>query len=287
MADPLGELRKPAVGAAPADPEVGAPAGRQLEDLGHAPARDAPGGLLEHEANGGGDGAPGVDPSGAEVGCDDGRRVLVHRQRNRSPALERCERADDHIACRAAIQHDPGLRGHRDDPEAPALERRLAVWAVDRGLQLAELVLERSLVDPERRLHVAREEADAKALEAANGTEALALPLGRADRGGPVHLDAEALGRDREPLAARREDDGHLHELGRAPLQEPARRGGRKAADVDPGDVRAVRQPCGRAGERETDDQRRTAKHHDESDGPVQRRRREARAAPAISGRTD
>ena len=122
---------------------------------------------------------------------------------------------------------------------------------VDRRGEPAELEVERGVVGLHGRRDLGAEEPRLEAAEAADGAEALALVGGRLDRGGPVGLDAERRGLDREALVAGREDHGNARDLVEALLEQRARLLRRQAADVDARDLDAVGDPGGRARERE------------------------------------
>ena len=145
---------------------------------------------------------------GSEIGRRHLDGIEHDRQRDRLPALEPREGADDPV--RRHVPREPAAGLPRDDldSEPAADELRLDVSLVDRAREPGELEVERRLVDLHRRRDLGAEEARLQPLETADGAEALSLLRGRLDRGRPVRLDAERGRLDREFPAAGGEDDG-------------------------------------------------------------------------------
>ena len=242
----------------------------QREDLGDPPARQAPARLAVGEPDGSGECDAGLGRDWGELRGGDLGRVDPDRQRNGAAALERGERAHEHGPGGNVVEMHPALSWDDGDLEAVADERGLDVVAVDRLGELAELVVERGVVDGDGRLDLGAEDADVQTAEAADGAEALALVPGGGDGGTPVGLDAESGRRDPEPLAARLEHDGPVGELVRARLQRGDGLVGRQAADVDARDRDALGEPVGRACEDESDHRGDDCGHGAERDCPAQ-----------------
>ena len=99
------------------------------------------------------------------------------------------------------------------------------------------------------------------ATEPAHGTEAVVLLLRGRDRRSPVGDDTELLRIELDPVAGGGKDDRGLREVLGSLTQDARRLGGRQAADVDAGDLRAVGEGRARARIREPE---RDREHADE-----------------------
>ena len=168
-------------------------------------------------------------------------------------ARERRERPDEQGARGGPVEHASG-RARRDRDVQPAPdELRLAMRRVERLAEQSELVVDGGAVGTDRRRDVLREQLQLEPAVAAHDADPAALARSGRDRGVPVDLDAHRLRRDRERPAAGDERHRHRGEPRRALLQQGLRGLGAHPPDVDPGDLRAVGEPVGGAGEEERD----------------------------------
>ena len=122
---------------------------------------------------------------------------------------------------------------------------------VDRPSKAAELVPERSLVHLRRRRELGAEDSDTDASKASQRPKSVPVAPRQLDGGMPVRVDAQLLrGQPPAPVAC---NEGHRNplEAARPPLEEPLRRIGFHAADVDAVDLHAGGDPLRRAREDE------------------------------------
>ena len=185
----------------------------------------------------------------------------------------RAETSTARVAARSSTR--PVEPGAIVDVQAAPDELRLTMRRVDAAREQSQLVVHAGLVRAHARGEVLREELEPEPLVAAHEPEAAALSLGVRDRRLPVDRDPEAPRSQAKLLPAGREGDGDVRQPRRAALEQLPGGLRRHAADVDPGDVGALRELVRRAGEDEAEaDRQQTAEQgRDPEPGPEARAR--------------
>ena len=221
---------------------------RKLEQLRDPRLAQAPPGLPELEPNRRREREARLREDGPQLLFRHGDLLDLDGQ-GRVGAGERGERADHGRGSPVTAQLAAGvsLDEHRLQPVQH--DCRLALRLVELERDLAELVLERRLVDLRRRRDVRAEDPDADALKAAQRPETLSLAPRGVDRGGPVGLDAEPMRGHLPALGAAEERHRDVLERRRAPLEELLRGRRGHPADADARDRDAGGDLRGRAGE--------------------------------------
>ena len=135
--------------------------------------------------------------------------------------------------------------------QTAADECSLAMRRVDRLAEQSELVVHRGAVRMNRRRDVLREQLELEPPVAPHDTEAAPLAGRSEDRRAPVDLDAHRTWRDREGPVARDERHRHRGERRRTPVEQLLGCVRAHSPDIDAGDLGAVGEPVGRAGEEE------------------------------------